>query len=174
MLKAVLAACCVLLLQACASTKGYEEKKRPESELATIYAADPQKYGVVAKHYVLIEQVNDIEVGDAVKGYPRKVYVLPGEVRVRVKFDTMTFGKAVAVGALAGAGGAVGGAIAGAANSSGGTPNNEIVYEVEEGKSYKINFSSESHSASDLKVWLEPYVEQSARRVREGKQGNRT
>lgn len=44
----------VLILQSCASNKGYVGEKKPDDELATIYAADIQKYGVGAKQFVLI------------------------------------------------------------------------------------------------------------------------
>lgn len=165
MLKNILIISCILVLQACASTKGYHGDERPVGELATIYASDVQKYGPVAKKFVLIEEVNGIKVGDAMKGYPKKVYTLPGEVNIKVKFDTMTFGKALVTGLTAGVGGAVGGAVVGAANANAvEKANNEIVATVEEGQSYKIHFLSELHTVSDLEVWLEPYTPKARQR----------
>jgi hypothetical protein len=63
MFKKILVISCVLILQSCASSKGYIGEKRPSSELATIYKADIQKYGTVAKQWVHIQQINDFIVG---------------------------------------------------------------------------------------------------------------
>ena len=104
MVKKIIFVFCILILQSCASSKGYVGEKRPASELATIYSSDIQKYGTAAKQFVMIEQINDVKVGDAMKGWPRKVETLPGEVKIIVKFDTMTFGKALASGLMAGGG----------------------------------------------------------------------
>lgn len=163
MLRNIFIVCCIIIVQSCASSKGYIGEIRPPSELATIYVADVQKYGKLAKQFVLIEKINELTVGNYKKGYPRKVEVLPGEIKITVKFDTMTFGKALVSGLAIGGGGAVAGAIAGSINNS-GMANNEMIAQVEKGKSYKINFSSETHTISDLKIWLEPFTPNKKRR----------
>jgi hypothetical protein len=56
--------------------------------LATIYSSDIQKYGTVAKQYVKIERINDIKLGDEMKGWPDRVETLPGEIKIVARFDT--------------------------------------------------------------------------------------
>lgn len=145
----------IALLQSCATSKGYSGEKRPQNELATIYTSERQKYDG-GKQFVFMEKINDVEVGNDVIGWPRKIETLPGEVTIKFKFDTSTFGKSLALGLGAGLGGAVGGAMtASAANKNG--IRSEFTATVEKGKSYRVAFSSSTHSLSDLNVWLEPY-----------------
>jgi hypothetical protein len=158
MFKKILVISCVLILQSCASSKGYIGEKRPSSELATIYKADIQKYGTVAKQWVHIQQINDLIVGTDMKGYPSKIEVLPGNVRIIVKFETMTLGAAVLSGTGQVVGGAIGAGMTDTAKFISRRGNNEIYTSVKKGQSYKINFSSKTHSINDLKVWLEPYT----------------
>lgn len=155
MLKKIVLIICVIILQACASTKGYMGEERPVSELAVIYAAESQRN----KGNVLIEQVNGFEVGNATKGWPHKVETLPGEVKLKVKFvtlgESLTMGLGGAVGGIAG--GAVGGAVVGSFQDEIGAKD-VLVATVEKGKSYRIHYSTETNSQADLKIWLEPYI----------------
>lgn len=144
------------LLQSCGTNKGYPGEKKPKSELATIYTSERQEYDG-GEQFILMEMINEVEVGNSVNGWPRKVETLPGEVTIKFKFDTSTFGKSLALGLSAGLGGAVGGAIAASAQNENGLKN-EFTATVEKGKSYRIAFFTDTHSLSDLKVWLEPYT----------------
>lgn len=155
MYKKVFVISTLLLLQACASTKGYEGDVRDKSELAIIYSSEMKKYDG-GKEFVLIEHINEIEVGNDMVGWPKKVETLPGEIKIKVKFDTTNFGKALVRGLGAGLGGAVGGAMSAAATNGGAR--DELIANVEKGKVYRINFSTESHTVGDLKMWLEPYT----------------
>lgn len=144
------------LLQSCATSKGYRGENRPKSELATIYTSEIQKYDG-GKQFIFMEIINGVEVGNGTIGWPKKIETLPGEVTIKFKFDTSTFGKSLALGLSAGLGGAVGGAIAASAQNENGLKN-EFTATVEKGKSYRIAFFTDTHSLSDLKVWLEPYT----------------
>ena len=145
-----------LMLQACSTTKGYEGQNRPAEELAVIYSSEKQSYGVLSSQIVVIEKVNGVEVGDAMRGWPNKVDVIPGEVKLQLKFHTATPGKALLAAPLM-LGGAIGGAIAGGIQNA-GESDNEFAFQVEKGKAYKLHFSSGAHNASDMKAWLELYV----------------
>jgi hypothetical protein len=140
----------VLFFQSCGTSKGYLGEKQPSSELATIYTSERQEFSG-GKQFVLMEQINDVEVGNDWDGWPSKAQTIPGEVKIKIKFDTSNFGKTLAKGLGVGVGGAIGGAmVASATNESG--PRSEFTATVEKGKSYRIVFSSETHSVSDLKV----------------------
>lgn len=146
----------ISLLQSCATSKGYLGEEKPKHELATIYTSVIQKYDG-GKQFIFMEKINDVEVGNDVIGWPKKIETLPGEVTIKFKFDTATFGKSLARGLGAGLGGAAGGAIAASAVNENGMKN-EFTSTVEKGKTYRVAFSTNTHSLSDLKVWLEPYT----------------
>ncbi|MBA6265591.1 hypothetical protein [Colwellia sp. Bg11-12] len=146
MIKKLLGILLCVLLSSCTSNQGYDGEKRPKSELATIYAAKIQRYGFGNSQALGIAQVNGIEVGDPFKGYPRKVYVLPGTVTIKFKFGTLTLGQAIERGL-----------IPGSTSNNNVKSKGEFKFTVEKGKSYRLHFKSEAHTFEDLTVWTEPY-----------------
>lgn len=143
----------LMVLNACASTKGYDGKTLPKDELAVIYSSDITEFDD-GKLISLIESVNGIQVGDAFKGWPKKVEVKPGVVSMDLKYRQVSLLKSMAQGLGIGVGGAVGGAIAATAD----TPiSQQMVFNgsVEKGKTYIIKLISPNSSSQNVEVRLD-------------------
>ncbi len=150
----------LISLTGCGTTKAYLGPKKPLEEVAVIYEAKSRGWHNGGHADGLrIEKINDMQVGDPWAGYPKKVEVLPGKVKLKTVYLATTLGKALIMGVGAGVGGAVGAVVTASAlenNKESRSP--EIIEtEVEKGKSYILKYSTKTYSLEDLKIWLEEY-----------------
>lgn len=141
------------LLTGCVSTKGYIGELLPQDKLARIYKADGQR-SKKGKQSLQIKEVNGIDLGGAGGNWPLYADVLPGEITIKLKYFSVSWGQSIGLSILAGVGGPVGASMATAEAERLGKK--EILKSnVEPGKAYKIMFVSKSYTIDDLDVWLE-------------------
>lgn len=124
-------------------TNGYLGNNLPDNELATINGStnsviiEGKKY----KEKVLIAKVDELEVGNYYKGWPKNLKIKPGIHVIEVRhFRPWTYNNTY------NGGGAVGGAIAGSANEKNMIHYHYLLkFNVEKNQSYLIKFQTNSN-----------------------------
>lgn len=140
------------ILSGCGTTKGYLGKKLPQDQLTVVRAEVIKKYPYYRA--VRIYQVDDIEVGNYMRGWPRKVMVAPGQRKIVARYvNTRDSGTGNVGGIL---GGAVGGAIAGSIdNKLDKNRVRSLEFNAEAGREYSLRFSTDSKKEEDVFLWIE-------------------
>ena len=141
----------------------YEGPKRSISELATIKTVKTENSKkLIGNHSETpnITHVDDFKVGGYMKGFPKKVFVLPGNRIIKTEYHSSkaTKGGAGMVGAVFG--GAVGGAIGASIDRA---RNADLIEKtkkatpvtVKAGEEYQLKTQSEDGEGRGLKVWME-------------------
>jgi len=152
------------LFVSCSTAKhAYMGPKRDVASLATIESKPTEQFkGILRNHKenAFVTHVNDVEVGSSFKGYPKKIFVLPGENTVRTNYHSTKAQKSGATMAGivlgAGVGGVIGSVIDQARNAEllENTKKSTTV-NVEAGKTYYLKGLSSDGKGKDLKVWIE-------------------
>jgi len=152
------------LVVSCSTGKhAYEGDKRDVSELATIeVVATENSKALLGNHKETpnVTHVDDYEVGSYIGGFPKKLFVIPGEHVLKTEYQSSqaTKGAATTLGVVLGGalGAAVGASIDRARNAELiENTKKETSINVQAGQGYYLKAQSEDGKGQNLKVWLE-------------------
>lgn len=160
--RVLLLASCLAGLGSCATTKGYRGSKLPEEQLATIHDIRLKEGHLFGRQRnVYLEKVDDKTVGGNVRGYPNKVFIVPGKHTIRVRFfDSQTDKRSISSAFMGGiVGGAIGGALMGAIAEQDRVPQSRrLSLTAAAGHDYTVKFDSSTANFAEMGIWIEDTV----------------
>lgn len=140
-----------LVLAGCAGPRSYVGSAIPNEKLALLRTQD---LNALSKYRaVWIYKVDDVEVGSSVRGYPRKVRVVPGRRVIKVRYVTSR-GSSETSGYVGYLGGIIGGMVASVHPQRHVEDFRYLDFTAGVGREYEIKFSEDPQAAEDAKVWI--------------------
>lgn len=140
-----------VFISGCAGPRSYVGNTIPKEKLALLRTQDlnaMKKYRAV-----WIYKVDDVEVGSSVRGYPRKVRVVPGRRVVKVRYVTSR-GSTETSGYSGYLGGIIGGMVASAHPEHYITDFRYLDFTAGVGREYELKFSENAQTSEEAKVWI--------------------